>query len=419
MLWEWPYRAALSLYKLGISIAATRSEKAKRWVLGRKKQQLHLLDIPQGGIWVHCASLGEYEQGLPVIEALQRAYPSKPIVLSFFSPSGYEVLKARGTYAHLLYLPLDSPQNAQNFLDAIKPSLAIFVKYEYWYYYLQELHSRKVPTLLISAIFRSSSVHFKAWGVLHKQMLRWFSQIFVQDPLSAELVGALVNTAPIIAGDTRFDRVLSIMNSPVEVPFIQHFCDSSLTLIAGSTWPADENIVIDHFKKNRGQYKLIIAPHEISDGAIKRIEDMLGEHFMRYSHVSAPIADNIDVLIIDSIGKLSQLYKYGQLAYIGGGFGAGIHNTLEAAANGIPITFGPKYAKFQEAVDLIDKRAAFTISNASQYNKVMKNLMEQGVRQQAGLSASSYVTSRAGATDTILKYIGSNIFNENAAQAKS
>lgn len=405
MLLEWPYRTALAIYRAGIGIAAIRSTKAKQWVEGRAAQDLDKLNIPPKCIWVHCASLGEYEQGLPVIEALQEKYPSKAVLISFFSPSGYEVIKKRGTHKYLLYLPLDSPSNAKAFIDSIDPALVVFVKYEYWYYYLKQLHQRNIPTLLVSAIFRESSIHFKTWGALHRQMLKWFTHVFVQDQASAELIRPIVNGHVTVAGDTRFDRVLSIKNTPLDIPYIKDFCQSNTTIVAGSTWPDDEHLIVQHYRSNTGDYKLIIAPHEISEAHIRSLLDSLGGKAVKYSELTQTIPDHINVVIIDSIGKLSHLYKYGHLAYIGGGFGAGIHNTLEAAANGLPVVIGPKYQKFQEAIDLLSVDAAFSITDKQTYNSVLSDLLDSGKMKEAGIAAANYVNARAGATNTIIQYI--------------
>lgn len=405
MLAEWPYRAALALYELGITIAAERSTKAAQWLKGRQQQNLTELDIPKNGIWVHCASLGEYEQGRSVIEALQESYPDKPIILSFFSPSGYEVLKKRGTFQHLLYLPLDSPQHATEFINTISPSLAIFVKYEYWYYYLRELNRQRIPTILISAIFSSSSVHFKPWGILHKQMLKWFDRIFVQNELSKKLLAPYTEKVT-VAGDTRFDRVLQLKEHPKYFPDIEAFASKQTTLVAGSTWPDDDLMICEHFLENRGQFRLIVAPHEISENYINLLAEGFKHSCILYSNVDKEIPEDVDVLIIDSIGILSHLYKYGTLAYIGGGFGAGIHNTLEAAANGMPVVFGPKHSKFQEAVDLIKQEAAFSVSSYKEYEQVMQQLLNDRIKlDRTSKAADNYVRSKTGATDIILKYI--------------
>ncbi|MDB5156520.1 MAG: 3-deoxy-D-manno-octulosonic acid transferase, partial [Mucilaginibacter sp.] len=399
------YNLGIRIYYLLILFFSNFNKKAALWIKGRQKKQPIAIDQC---IWFHFASLGEFEQGRPVLEQIKVAHPQSKIVVTFFSPSGYEVRKNTPLADAVYYLPLDTKKNARQFLSVINPSLAIFTKYEYWYHFFNELHQRQIPLYIISGIFRPNQVFFKWYGDLHRKMLGFVTRFFVQDEQSKQLLQTVNITNVTISGDTRFDRVWANAQNPKPLPEIAEFINKQKTFIAGSTWPADEELIA----KLVTQYpdrKFIIAPHEISEEKINTLTNILPPNSaMRYSQLvthNSPLTTQI--LIIDNIGMLSSLYQYGDIAFIGGGFGAGIHNTLEAAAFGLPVIFGPNYAKFKEAKDLIALGGGFSIDDEVSLKNVVSRLVDDTpFCLDAGDKAKTYVQENVGATDTILKYIG-------------
>lgn len=403
------YNLGLGAYHAGIKLSAPFNPKARLWVDGRVGWQKQLSDILNGQptIWVHCASLGEYEQGKPIIDALETQYPKKQVVVSFYSPSGYEVVKRKEPQRAIIYLPPDSADNASEFLRLLKPQLAIFVKYEFWYHYLHQLKQQGTPTLLVSGIFREGQPFFKPWGGLHREMLGCFTHLFVQDGASEKLLQSIGITKVTISGDTRFDRVLALQNHSIALPHIERFVGNTPTLIAGSTWPADEELLITLIPEllNHG-WKLIIAPHDIHIAHIQELQQTLEGKAISYSAWESNPNQDFPVLIIDSVGMLAHIYQYGQLAYIGGGFGKGIHNTLEAAAQGLPIVFGPNYQKFKEAVDLVEHKAAWSIQNYAELAEVAFPLLKNPDNLSApSQRAKAYVQEQQGATERIMTEI--------------
>lgn len=400
------YNAGITGYRLAIRLAAPFHEKAALWVKGRKnirKQIAQLRRKDERLVWFHAASLGEFEQGRPVMEALKEAEPSTKILLTFFSPSGYEIRKNYAGADYILYLPADTPANARFFIEQLKPDAAVFIKYEFWYNYLHELHKHQIPTYLISAIFRPGQPFFKSWGTLHRRMLRFFTRLFVQDEESVQLLGSIGIQNVQRTGDTRFDRVKQIAEAAKEIEKVKQFCNGHPVVVCGSTWPPDENILTDYINNTSGSYKWIIAPHEIGESHIKTILEKCKKKTVRYTQNTVSFAD-YEVLIVDCIGLLSSIYRYGQISYIGGGFGVGIHNTLEAAVYGIPVIFGPKYQKFHEAISLIQAGGAFSIGNGEQLREVLDSLIQTPViAETAGQKALAYVESRLGATAIIIK----------------
>ena len=403
------YRFFIRLYHIGIRVAAVRSEKARAWLDGRKNlfQDLEqLLGQPRPTIWVHCASAGELEQGKPVIEGLKATYPGHRVLVSFFSPSGYSVGKKYGAADAVTYLPLDTASNARRFLDRVKPELAVFVKYEYWYHHLTELHTRQVPVLLVSAIFREQQVFFTWYGGFFRNLLRVYSRIFVQDPESALRLQSIGITAVTVAGDTRFDRVGRILEERPPIPEIETFvADHQPVIVAGSTWPEDEDLLAEGLALRGG--KLIIAPHELDEGHLQHIEARFpGAARFSRTRGQSPAA----VLIIDNIGMLSRLYQYATISYIGGGFNkSGIHNTLEAAVWSKPVFFGPNYQKFREARELIEAGAAFSASTPEELKTKTDHFLDDpDALTKAGSAAGAYVAQNRGATNTILNYVQAN-----------
>lgn len=409
------YDLILQVYAWLIGIASLFNGKAERWVKGRKNWRSSLaasVSPNQGVVWMHCASLGEFEQGRPVLEALRSTYPGQFILLTFFSPSGYEVRKNYAGADYICYLPLDTPENSRDFVRMVKPRLVIFVKYEFWIHYIFEIHHQRIPLLLISAIFRPQQLFFKSYGKGFREMLKKYDRIFVQDETSFQLLKKTGLNNCMVAGDSRFDRVITVMNHAKEFHEISTFLQQKSTWVAGSTWLPDEKIL--HACSDLIP-KWIIAPHEIDEDHLLKIESMFGDACVRHSIMKSAPELYIDksMLLIDNIGMLSSLYRYGQAAYIGGGFGAGIHNVPEAAIYGIPVVFGPKYGKFKEAVDLIAGQGSFTIKNAADLKRIIANLQDNNFRKAAGDFSRSYITKHAGATEKIIGFIQANRFLTN------
>lgn len=400
------YNIGIYAYTFAIRLAAPFHEKAALWVKGRKGIRGKILSLPRGKerlIWFHAASLGEFEQGRPVMEALKQANPDLKILLTFFSPSGYEIRKNYAGADYIFYLPSDTPRNASCFIRHFRPDAAVFIKYEFWYNYLKELHRHQIPTYLISAIFRREQPFFKRWGTLHRRMLGFFTRLFVQDEESVALLTSLGIQNIQQTGDTRFDRVEQIAKAAQDIEKVERFCNGQPAVVCGSTWPPDEELLFDYINTDKSGYKWILAPHEIGETHIKSILEKCKKRAVRYSILSTS-PETYDVLIIDCIGLLSAVYRYGKIAYIGGGFGAGIHNTLEAAVYGIPVIFGPKYQKFKEAVQLIRQGGAFSIHNARELQEVLGSLIQHpSIAETAGQHARAYVESQLGATQVILK----------------
>lgn len=398
------YNIGISAYSLAIRLAAPFNEKAGLLSKGRKEVWKKIHNIHRGNerlVWFHAASLGEFEQGRPVIEKLRQAEPETKILLTFFSPSGYEIRKNYTGADYILYLPADTKRNAIRFIETFRPDTAVFVKYEFWFHYLQELHNRQIPTYLISAIFRAEQPFFKSWGSLHRRMLGFFKCLFVQDEQSVKLLSDIHINHVRLTGDTRFDRVKQIADAARDIEKVAAFCNQQPAVVCGSTWPPDEDILLDYINHYTGTYKWIIVPHEIGENHIKSILDKCRKKIIRYSQIANNPAE-YDVLVIDCIGLLSAIYRYGNIAYIGGGFGAGIHNTLEAAVYGIPVIFGPKYQKFNEAVSLIREGGAFSIQSGTELAEVLNSLIGTPVvAETAGKKALEYVTSQLGATEVI------------------
>lgn len=401
------YDFAIHLYSLGVKIASLRHEKARKIIDGQAvtMQRLKKELSPEGGyIWIHAASLGEFEQGRPLIEMIRRNHPDAKILLTFFSPSGYEVRHNFPLVDAVVYLPFDTKKNVRQFLDTVKPRMAIFVKYEFWGNYLNELKLRGIPTYIISAIFRKSQPFFKPWGGEFRKMLTYFTHIYVQDEGSRELLAGIGIKNVTVAGDTRFDRVTDIMESCVEIPQAAALTrDASLTIVAGSTWPPDESNLLPCFNAHPGM-KLIIAPHEVNEERIAAIESQLNRPSCRLSTATPEEAAKCDCIIVDCYGKLSSAYRYGNIAYIGGGFGVGIHNTLEAATFALPIAFGPNYAKFKEARDMVALGAATKVESAEELKRWFAPLRDDSVlRAKVSSTAKDYTVKNQGATSLIMR----------------
>lgn len=407
------YRIFIGIYPIAACILGFVNPKAKQWYTGRKEILTQITAALASNtkpiIWMHCASLGEFEQGRPVLEGLQKQYPNYRILLTFFSPSGYEVHKNYAGADYVFYLPMDSAENARKFLKITNPSIAIFVKYEFWHYYLTELKKLQMPTLLIAGIFRKDQLFFKWYGSFYKNLLSRFTAFFVQDKSSESLLHSIgINNEVYLCGDTRFDRVIEIAAAFTPIDPIAHFCNNSLVLVAGSTWFQDDE-TLAHFEKTNPNIKFIIAPHDITN---QRLQNCLGLYknavlYSDYVKGYNSVPQNVNTLIIDNVGMLSKLYHYATVTFIGGGFGAdGIHNCLEAAVHYKPVIFGPVYDKYIEASGLVDAGGAISIQDALDFEAVVNKLFSnEADRIKMGQDAGAFVHAHKGATAKILRYI--------------
>ena len=444
------YNIAIWFYALGVRVVALFNRKVRLMWQGEQEVYAKIEAGLKDGdrvVWVHAASLGEFEQGRPLIEKIRRDNPEYKILLTFFSPSGYEVRKNYGGVDVIAYLPLDTPGNARRFVGLVKPEKVVFVKYEFWLNYLRELRRRGVDTYIISAIFRKEQVFFKWYGGLFREGLKAFKKLFVQNEESKELLKEIGVENVVVAGDTRFDRVADVVSMAKKLDVVEAFVGmrneelgmrSLPVLVVGSSWGPDEELLARYINERAGKMKMIIAPHEVHEERIKELMEKLTCKWMLYTNAqctmhNAQLSDNIhsqsnleelnpsvlrtpplnqgrnverhsvlrdvDVLVVNTIGVLSSVYQYGQVAYIGGGFGVGIHNTLEAAAWGMPVVFGPNYNKFQEAKELIECGAARSISNYEECAKALDEFFENN--EVASKAAAEYVVSHIGATNLI------------------
>ena len=400
------YNLGIRIYFLAISLASFFNPKAKLWINGRKKIFLKLKENfseNEKTVWFHAASLGEFEQGRSIIENFKKEHLDFKILLTFFSPSGYEIRKNYQGADSIFYLPLDTKKNAKQFISIVNPKLVYFIKYEFWFNYINELYNKQIPIFIVSANFRNDQHFFKWYGSWFRKQLQKITYFFVQNEYSLFLLNGIDVKNVIVSGDTRFDRVYEITKEEKAVPIIEEFCNNAKVLIAGSTWPEDEEIILKNFNTQAENYKLIIAPHEVHPERIEALINSNSEKMIRYSEINENNALENRILIIDSIGILSHIYKYGSIAIIGGGFGKGIHNILEAATFGLPIIFGPTYQKFQEAKDLIELKGAVSISNYEEYSCALSNFLIPENMKTAGTISRNYVANKVGATKMILE----------------
>ncbi|MDR1681653.1 MAG: 3-deoxy-D-manno-octulosonic acid transferase [Prevotellaceae bacterium] len=409
------YNTGIHIYSLALWLASPFHTKARLFRAGRRHLFKRLEAAMTGeaaAVWFHCASLGEFEQGRPLLEAYRRQCPEHTILLTFFSPSGYEIQKNYAGADWVFYLPLDTPRNARRLIDIVRPRTAIFIKYDFWYNILHTLQKEGVPIYVVSAIFHPSQLFFKRYGGFFRKMLRTCRQLFVQDDYSRELLASIGIANVQVSGDTRFDRVRELAQAPRPMPHLDAFLAGRPALVAGSTWPADEDRLEAAFAALPERVKLIIAPHEIDEEHIANIERRFRRFgAVRYSALSGALQPaawrESRTLILDTIGMLSAAYRYGAVAYVGGGFSAsGIHNTLEAAVYGLPVVFGPNYARFREACDLITQGGAASYTNRKKLESILLQwFTDDGARQAAGSISRQYVIAHCGATETILKAI--------------
>lgn len=406
------YSAAIEIFKTGIKVAAPFNTRAAQLVEGHKDLLKLIAKTIEGGgeiVWFHAASLGEFEQGRSLIERYKREHPNTKTLLTFFSPSGYEIRKNYEGADYIFYIPYDIKSDVKAFLDIVKPKAIFFIKYEFWLNFLEEIAKRKIPCYLVSAIFDNSQHFFKWYGSAFRKALKSFTTLFVQNENSRTLLKSIGIENVIVAGDTRFDRVVEITNATISLPKIEAFKGDHDILISGSSWEPDDQIVISLIEKFGGRLKFIIAPHQIGENKIVNIVkdvESLGFKVARYTKNSAEEIKDADLLIIDTIGILSSAYKYAKFGVIGGGFGVGIHNTLEAATFGLPLIFGGNYLRFKEAVDLVELGAATPISNKSDAERWLEELLgDKNIQEKRSKLAKEYVNSHSGATDIILKSI--------------
>lgn len=409
------YKIFLFIYAASIKIFAAFNKKARLWIDGRNQLLNRMATALAGNesplIWIHCASLGEFEQGRPVLELLREQYKDHKILLTFFSPSGFEVQKNYKGADFVFYLPFDSTSNAEKFLNITKPALAIFVKYEYWYYILEKTYKKNIPILLISAVFTDSQPFFKWYGSLHRKMLGFFTHIFVQDQSSLIHLKKIKELPVTVAGDTRFDRVWEIAQKTSTIPYLNAFCNKQQVLIAGSTWPADEALLSQLFQQPVfSKIKLVIAPHEISEINLASIRSLLKDAVFYSDLKNDQEAAKAQILVIDNVGMLSRLYQYATVTYVGGGFSKdGIHNILEAAVWGKPVLFGPNHKKFKEAERLIAAGGGKSFSDLNQLNiNMLEYFTNATANKKAAEAAQFFIQNNRGASLKVLDFIQEN-----------
>lgn len=400
------YNTSIRLYQAAIHLAALFNKKASLWVRGRKGLLKRLDQAIHGEehlIWVHAASLGEFEQGRPLMEALKKADPDCKILLTFFSPSGYEIRKNYEGADYIFYLPIDTPRNARKFVEIVEPEKVFFIKYEFWFNYIHYIHQKDIPLFFVSTIFRKNQHFFKSYGGWFRKQLKKISWFFVQNEVSLELLSSIGINNATICGDTRFDRVWSVTQARREFPEVAAFAGNNNVLLAGSTWPPDEELLIALLNAHPGAFRCIIAPHEIHPERMDAFAQRVNVSCVKYSERASKDLSQASVLFIDNIGILLHLYQYAHLAYIGGGFGKNIHNILEAATFGKPVVFGPNYHKFQEAKELLSLGGAFCIHNFTEMETIVMKLMnDSDFYQQSSQCCSDYVQNNLGGTERIL-----------------
>lgn len=405
------YTLALRLYGLFLRLAALFNPKAAQWVAGRRRwraQHRSLLESkPRGDtalLWFHCASLGEFEQGRPVIELLKTEQPELKILLTFFSPSGYEVRKNYAAADYVTYLPLDTAANAKDFVALWQPAAAVFVKYEFWYHHLRALRTAGIPIVLVSALFRRDQLFFRWHGSFFRRIPGWYAHIFVQNEPSARLLGEAGFKNFTVAGDTRVDRVRQIAETAPSFPLVERFAGQAPVLVIGSSWPEDEACLLPFLNTQLPpEWKAIIAPHQVDEGHIQQIVKKLALPYWRYSEGEKEKPAR--VLVIDNVGMLSALYQYGRTAYIGGAFGTGLHNTLEPIAFGLPVLFGPRYHKFEEARYLVRSGGGFSINGREELQERFRELCREETWLDASQKARDYVLQNSGASRKAAEYI--------------
>lgn len=396
---------------MAIGLASVVNEKARLWTIGRRNWQDKIKGLFGSGdrvYWFHCASLGEFEQGRPLIEMLKKEDRGIKILLTFFSPSGFEVRKDYPGVDYVMYLPADTPANAKRFIELVKPVKAIFIKYEFWYNYLIAARESGCELYIVSALFRKSQPFFRWYGTFFRNVLSRFSHLFIQDEKSGELLKSIGIENFTVCGDTRFDRVYDISRQSASLPLLERFKGDELLVMAGSSWPGEEEIIAGYLGSSDKSTKWVIAPHEIDNQHIEKLISIINEPVIRYSEIEGSSFHNARVLVIDNFGMLSSAYRYADIAIVGGGFGKGIHNILEPATWGIPVLFGPNYKRFREAHGLLSSGGGITFSNEPQFNDALDTLItDTEKRKFMGKRSSEYVNSNLGATGLIYGMLAS------------
>ena len=405
------YTLAIYLYTLGILLVSPFHRKARAMIKGRFKTFITLrkkIDKNKRYVWFHAASLGEFEQGRSLMERFRSLHPEYQILLTFFSPSGYEVRKNYEGADIVCYLPMDTPGNVASFLRLVKPEMAFFIKYEFWYNIIHSCYKHGIPVYSVSSIFRSNKVFFRWYGAGYARVLKMIAHFFVQDEESARLLALKgIKDNVTIVGDTRFDRVLDICHRAKDLPLVEAFVSNAdKVLVVGSSWQPDESLIIPYFNKH-SRLKLILVPHVIGDDRIRQIKEKIKRPCVCYTDAQVDTVADADCLIVNCYGLLSSIYRYGHIAYVGGGFGVGIHNVPEAAVHGVPVLIGPNNKGFREAQDLLRMGGCFEITGSTLFNAVMDRLMEDdSLRQIRGAIGHQYVASNSGATDMIFRTLG-------------
>ena len=406
------YRLGIWGYGFLLRVFSLWHPKAKLWVHGRrgwcKRLREHFTPVEGKVIWFHCASLGEFEQGRPIMERFRREHPDWQLVVTFFSPSGYEIRKNYAQATYVGYLPLDTPRNARRFLDIVRPTVALFVKYEFWYYFLRELHRRSIPTFLVSAIFRPKQAFFKPYGAYYRRWLLLFDELLVQDQRSRELLAAHgISEGVDVVGDARFDRVVEGVTQTMHLEKIEHFAHASQLLVLGSLWQADAERLFPVLDTLPEGWKCVVVPHEIREGEIEGWMKRYAGKAIRYTQTTTSEAlEAARLLIVDKVGILFSIYHYAQIAYVGGGFGVGIHNTLEPAVFGIPVLFGPNHTAFREALELLAEGGAEALETQEEFQERFAVLFQdQSLRERMGKRARDYVFSHTGASELVCRKI--------------
>jgi len=405
------YNLFISLYGFAISIASSFNPKAKQWISGRKRWKTKMKQAiypKEKVIWMHCSSLGEFEQGRPVMEKIKKEFPQYKLAVSFFSPSGYEVRKDYQGADYIFYLPLDTPKNAKRLIKILHPEILILVKYEYWYNLLNRLHKKKIPVIVISAVIKESNLFFRPFGNWFQQRIAGINHFFVQDTDSKNLLESIGVRQVMVSGDTRFDRVKEIRKSNPKLDFVEKFKGNSKLIVAGSTWPDDEEILVKFInEKLPDDWKLIFAPHNIKEKEINSLVETINKNTAVYTKSDENQIRNAEILIVDTIGMLTKIYAHSDISYVGGGFTkSGVHNTLEPAVFGVPVIFGPNYENYFEAIDLIQNEGAQRFKDQYDFNSKMEKLIsDEAERTKRGNAAADYIRQKPNSTELIMDYL--------------
>lgn len=406
------YQTGIFLIAVLLPITRFFNEKMRLFINGRKQTFSVLkqkINHSHKYIWLHVASLGEYEQGVPVMEAFKEKHPDYKIVLTFFSPSGYEIKKNNKIADITIYLPLDTKPNVKQFLDLVQPEMVFFIKYEFWPNYLNELKKRNIPTYLVSGIFRKDQLFFKGYGGFYRKALTAFHHFFVQNKASKQLLESIAFKNVTVHGDTRFDRVAEIVERVQPLDFIEKFKNNVFTIVIGSSWIDDENVYLPYLNNSKN-IKFIIAPHNIKEDEINKLVQKINKKVVRYSNYNPDDLSTADVFIIDTIGILTQVYAYADIAYVGGAFKTGLHNILEPATYGIPVVIGPKYEKFQEAKDLVSLGSCLVVNNIEELSNTFNELIKNtSLRKDLGSKNKYFVLKNKNATKIVMDFIEKSI----------